>query len=91
MIKYFLKQILVMKRVGENIEKHEKGELDDVSTALVIHKVRLRIRERLPFLRRNLRKPTNALEPTKWREHDPNVVRSIDISKVNLVYVMIDY
>ena len=78
------------EQVAEAPEDMEK-ELNDVLAALVIREVRLRIRGRLPFLRRNLRKAMDALGPTKWHRHDPNVVRSTDISKVNLVYVMADY
>ena len=33
----------------------------------------------------------DALEPIKWCKHDQNVVRSTDISKVNLIYVMTGY
>ena len=52
------------KRVAE-IPEDMKMVLNDVLTALMIREVRLRIRERLPFLRRNLRKVMNALESIK--------------------------
>ena len=71
----------------EDMEK----ELSDVLHALTIREVKLHARGRLPFLRRNLRRSMNALGPAKWRGHDPDAVRSTNIAKVDVVYVMLDY
>ncbi|KAL5479052.1 hypothetical protein ACEPAI_2340 [Sanghuangporus weigelae] len=75
------------KETPEDLEK----ELTDALDALTIREARLLARGQLPFLRRNLRKSMDALGPSKWRGHDSDAIRSIEVTHVNVIYVIAEY
>ncbi|KAL5520250.1 hypothetical protein ACEPAG_9463 [Sanghuangporus baumii] len=75
------------KEIPEGLEK----ELADALDALTIREARLLARGQLPFLRRNLRKSMDALGPSKWRGHDSDAIRSIEVTHVNVVYIIAEY
>ncbi|KAL5525375.1 hypothetical protein ACEPAF_9245 [Sanghuangporus sanghuang] len=75
------------KETPEDLER----ELTDALDALTIREAMLLARGQLPFLRRNLRKSMDALGPSKWRGHDSDAIRSIEVTHVNVVYVIAEY
>ncbi|KAL5496171.1 hypothetical protein ACEPAH_3088 [Sanghuangporus vaninii] len=76
---------------GKETPEDPEKELTDALDALTIREARLLARGQLPFLRRNLRKSMDALGPSKWRGHDSDAIRSIEVTQVNVVYVIAEY